>query len=107
MKTIGKILSKEPVMMGAFIDAGVTAIVVPMSDVAPETKTLILAFATAFIAWLVRVASVPAAAVEQKVQDATDAGITAGELLANQNLGLLAMAPAKKATPVKRAAKKA
>jgi hypothetical protein len=102
MNAIWKFLSKEPVYLGAFVDAVVTAIVIPMNDVAAETKTLILAASTAFIAWFVRVASVPVVVVEQKVQDATDAGITAGELLANQNLGLLNLTRA----PAKRVAKR-
>lgn len=108
MRTIRQILSREPVYLGAFIDAVVTAIVVPMNDIAGETKTLILSAVTAFIAWLVRVASVPVVKVDEQLQEATNAGITAGALAANENMGLLAMtaAPAKKAAPVRKAVAK-
>ncbi len=110
MNAIGKLIRTEPVYLGAFIDAVITAVVMP-TGVDESTKTLILAASTAFIAWFVRVASVSAISNQEQVAAATDAGINTGQVQASAAIGLLALdtlapAPAKAAAPVRKAAKK-
>lgn len=61
MTALGDWLKGEPVLLGAALDAGIQAVVLPQDGVSEATKGLLFAFTTAVIAWVVRSLSKPKA----------------------------------------------
>lgn len=93
MKTLYKILAKEPVLLGAAAIAVFTA-------AAPNASAAWNAAAVAVVAWIVRTLSTPTSKVAARVEEAKYVG-------AVEHQALAALAPPARPPRVRAAAKKA
>lgn len=105
MNVLYKILSKEPVLLGAALTVTADGVAL-IAGVSTTTQTILHGITVAWVAWGVRELSTPEAKVAQQVEAAKYVGAVEHQALASLTAGP-ATIHQHFAAPVKKAAKKA